>query len=91
MGLKQQGNEQRIKEQQHPGAFTFIAFAVLHFKRKNFRGIILQQARNSHNLTKISDNFLLRIQKWHKVDKSPYKQSRKERIHLKNISGLSVS
>lgn len=65
MGLKQQGKAQRIKEQQHPGAFMLTAFAVLHFKRKNFRGIAFQQARNSHNLAKISDNFLLRIQKWH--------------------------
>lgn len=61
--MKQQGKEQnRIKEQQHPGAFTFTDFAVLHFKGKNFRSITLQQARNSHNLAKISDNFFLRIQ-----------------------------
>lgn len=51
-----------MKEQQHTGAFTFTAFAMLQFKR-SFRGITLQQAKDSYNLAKINDNFLLRIQK----------------------------
>lgn len=51
-----------IKEQQHTGAVTDTAFAMLHF-RKHFRGITLQQATDSYNLAKIKENFLLKNQK----------------------------